>query len=430
MKIIDYPGRDKLSKLLARPQQNLALVREQTTVIMDDVAQRGDLALLEFTKKFDGVSLKTLRVTDDEITRASGQLSADLKEAIGCAYKNIHRFHLAAMPQSGRITTQPGVECWWDYRPVERVGLYIPGGSAPLFSTVLMLGVPARLAGCREVVLCTPPQKDGTIHPAILYTAGLCGIKRVYKVGGAQAIAAMALGTSSIPGVDKIFGPGNRYVFAAKQLAQQKGVAIDLPAGPSEVMVLADSNADPRFVAADLLAQAEHGPDAQVILLTTDAVFAAKVIDIAAVQLKSLPRKKIAVMALENGRALICANRAEMLDIVNFYAPEHLILNIEDALGFSKNVQHAGSVFIGPYTPEAAGDYASGTNHTLPTAGFARSYSGVSVESFMKRITFQSVTKMGLTELGAVVMEMAEAEGLRAHAEAVRIRFKNPGGVG
>ncbi len=426
MKTISFPGREKLSEALARPQNNMETVWRQTEKIMQDVARRGDAALRAYTEKFDGVTLKSLKTPLDEIRQAEAQLPPALKEAMQKAFQNIRTFHKADMPRPGRVSTQPGVECWWAYRPIERVGLYIPGGTAPLFSTVLMLSIPARLAGCREIVLCTPPQQSGAVHPAVLYAADLCGIESVYKVGGAQAIAAMASGTASISRVDKIFGPGNSYVFAAKQQAARQGVAIDMPAGPSEVMVLADGDANPVFIAADLLAQAEHSPDAQVIFVTTQSELAAAVNNALNRQLQDLPRRDIAARALENGKMVICRNRAEMLETVNGYAPEHLILNMNDARAFSRQVQHAGSVFIGPYTPEAAGDYASGTNHTLPTAGYARSFSGVSVARFMKRITYQSISRAGLEQLGPVVRAMAEAEALQGHAQSVAVRLNSP----
>jgi histidinol dehydrogenase len=347
-----------------------------------------------------------------------------LKTAIDIAKTNIEKFHSAQKEEVKRIDTIPGVTCWRESKAIEKVGLYIPGGSAPLFSSVLMLGIPARLAGCKEIVLCTPPQLDGKIHPAILYTAAAIGIKQVYKVGGIQAIAAMTFGTETIPQVNKIFGPGNSYVTAAKQYALRKGIAIDMPAGPSEVLIVADDSADADFVAADLLSQAEHGPDSQVILITYNEKFAEKVIDAIENQLQKLSRSTIAKQALENSKCILMDNLKDAVDFINEYAPEHLIISVQDEGEYLDNIVNAGSVFLGMYTPESAGDYASGTNHTLPTAGYAKAYSGVSLDSFLKKITFQRISPKGLQSIGPTIETMAEAEGLDAHKNAVTIRLK------
>ncbi len=424
MEIIKYPAMAQLEKLLLRPARDTTGIRRQTSAIMQEVARDGDEALKRFTLKFDGISPEQFRVSKDEINSAEHLLSAELKSAMATAYRNIRLFHDAGRPVAGKIETQPGVNCWWEWKPIDHVGLYIPGGTAPLFSTVLMLGIPAQLAGCEQVVLCTPPDKTGKVHPAILYAAQLCGIGTVYKLGGAQAIAALTYGTASIAKVDKIFGPGNRYVFAAKQLAQWAGVAIDLPAGPSEVMVIADESANAAFIASDLLSQAEHGPDSQTVLLTTSETLAEQVFIEVSKQLGDLPRADIAGSALQNSKIIALHDNAQLLWAVNSYAPEHLIVVLQHPREFVNNVKNAGSVFIGPYTPEAAGDYASGTNHTLPTAGYARSYSGVSLSAFLKRITYQEITKQGLQTIGPHIIRMAEDEDLKGHARAVEIRLK------
>jgi histidinol dehydrogenase len=364
-----------------------------------------------------------LEVTEKEINQAVKGLDVELKASIQLAAANIRRFHQAQHQAGENIETMPGVRCWRKAVGIEKVGLYIPGGSAPLFSTLLMLAIPATIAGCRDIILCTPPQKDGTVHPAILFAAFVAGVKRIFKVGGVQAIAAMAYGTQSIPQVYKIFGPGNQYVTIAKQLAQQEGVAIDMPAGPSEVCVLADDTAEPAFIAADLLSQAEHGPDSQVFFVTTSKTLVPKVQQALQEQIALLPRKALAELSLSNSRAIVLSDMKDAMEMVNAYAPEHLILCCAEAEALAEQVVNAGSVFIGNYSPESVGDYASGTNHTLPTNGFARAYSGVSVDSFVKKITFQQLSKEGLLGIGKAVMTMAEAEGLSGHARAVSVRI-------
>jgi histidinol dehydrogenase len=387
------------------------------------VKLRGDSAVKRYTREFDGVILRKLEVTEKEINQAVKGLDVELKASIQLAAANIRRFHQAQHQAGENIETMPGVRCWRKAVGIEKVGLYIPGGSAPLFSTLLMLAIPATIAGCKEIVLCTPPQKDGTVHPAILFAAFVAGVKRIFKVGGVQAIAAMAYGTQSIPQVYKIFGPGNQYVTIAKQLAQQEGVAIDMPAGPSEVCVLADDTAEPAFIAADLLSQAEHGPDSQVFFVTTSKTLVPKVQQALQEQIALLPRKALAELSLSNSRAIVLSDMKDAMEMVNAYAPEHLILCCAEAEALAEQVVNAGSVFIGNYSPESVGDYASGTNHTLPTNGFARAYSGVSVDSFVKKITFQQLSKEGLLGIGKAVMTMAEAEGLSGHARAVSVRI-------
>ncbi|KAA9339849.1 histidinol dehydrogenase [Hymenobacter busanensis] len=425
MQIIRYPSAAEWPALQQRPAQAESQeVAERVRHIFDDVRQRGDAALRQYAAELDGATLHELRVSPAELAAAAALVPAELQAAIGQARQNIERFHAAQRGNELRLETAPGVECWRRAVPVQRVGLYIPGGSAPLFSTLLMLGVPAQLAGCPTIVLCTPPAKDGSVNPVILYTAALLGIDTIIKAGGAQAIAALTGGTASVPAVDKIFGPGNRYVTAAKQLAAQRGVAIDMPAGPSEVLVMADESAQPAFVAADLLSQAEHGPDSQVVLLTTSARMLEQVTAEVEQQLQELPRRDVAAQALRESRAVLLRTPEEMLRFSNQYAPEHLILAVDNAEELAAGVTNAGSVFLGHLTPEAAGDYASGTNHTLPTNGYARSYSGVSLDSFVKKITFQRISAAGLQQLGPVVETLAEAEGLRAHARAVTIRLE------
>ena len=399
------------------------MLRKQVGKIIADVRKTGDRSLKRYSKKFDGVDLKQIAVGQHEIIAAENNVSVSLKAAINVAIENIKRFHTQQVEEIKKIETMEGVQCWRRPTPMKRVGLYIPGGSAPLFSTVLMLGIPAQIAGCSEVVLCTPPSKDGSIHPAILYAAQKVGVTEIYRCGGAQAVAAMAYGTGSIKKVDKIFGPGNQYVTAAKQLVQMDGIAIDMPAGPSEVCVLADGTANPDFVAADLLSQAEHGPDSQVLLVTNDESIIEKTIKSLHAQLGLLERKEIAAKALENSKAVLIKDMDDAMALVNEYAAEHLIIASEDAHRYGAMVINAGSVFLGNYTPESAGDYASGTNHTLPTNGYARAYSGVSVDSFVKKITFQQISKQGIQNIGKTIITMAEAEGLDAHANAVKIRL-------
>jgi histidinol dehydrogenase len=414
------------NSLLERPAVDASNLFDQVRSIMQEVKLGGDDALRKFTQKFDGATLQQIEVSKEAIAAAANEVSPALQQAIRQAATNIRRFHSTQLHEESPIETQPGITCWRKVRGIEKVGLYIPGGTAPLFSTILMLGIPAQLAGCREVVMCTPPGKDGKVHPAILFAAAEVGIDRIFTVGGVQAIAALTYGTESIPAVYKIFGPGNQYVTAAKQLAQLAGIAIDMPAGPSEVCVWADETAHPDWVAADLLSQAEHGADSQVLLVTTDPSLPDKVKQAVAQQLLQLPRKELAQKALENSRAIVVNTQQDALALVNAYAPEHLIIACEEPEQLAAGVINAGSVFLGNYTPESVGDYASGTNHTLPTNGFARAYSGVSVDSFVKKITFQQLTKEGIASLAPTVMEMAMAEGLQAHAQAVAIRLNNP----
>ena len=425
MQIILNPSADQWPALLQRPVYEPELLEKSIRKILVKVQEEGDRAVLEFTREFDGVVLKELLVSEAELKAAASQVDPSLQKAIQVAKRNIEVFHSFQVKEEPAIAVMPGVKCWRRSVGIEKVGLYVPGGSAPLFSTVLMLGIPALLAGCKEIILCTPPQKDGSIHPAILLAAQLAGITKIYKAGGAQAIAAMAYGTETIPKVYKIFGPGNQYVNGAKQLVQSASTAIDMPAGPSEVCVLADESADAAFVAADLLSQAEHGADSQVLLVTTSEKFAKAVQLEIGRQLTALPRKEIAVQALNHSKAIVVADLSEAIQLANAYAAEHLIIACKNEAAVAGEIINAGSVFLGNYSPESAGDYASGTNHTLPTNGFARSYSGVSVDSFVKKITYQQLTKQGLMELGPTVERMAMAEGLEAHANAVRIRLKN-----
>lgn len=410
--------------LSQRPQVELEFLENSVKNILDRVKRSGDDALREFTRQFDKADITTLEVSQQEIDDASNILTSDLKEAIQIAAANIEKFHAAQKPVLPIVETMPGVTCWRKAVAIQKIGIYIPGGSAPLFSTVLMLGIPAKIAGCKEVILCTPPDVQGKINAAILYAAQLTGITKIYKVGGAQAIAAMAYGTQSIPNVYKIFGPGNQYVTKAKQLIHQQGIAIDMPAGPSEVLILADETANPSFVAADLLSQAEHGADSQVMLIVYNEKTLEAITTELETQLSILPRKEIAMRALQQSRALIFSDRQASIDFVNEYAPEHLIINTKDADKIAEQVINAGSVFIGNYSPEAIGDYASGTNHTLPTNGYAKASAGVSLESFIRYITFQKLTKAGLKALGPVVEKMAEAEQLTGHQAAVSIRLK------
>lgn len=424
MKTIINPDKSTWAELCQRPQMQLEFLEGAVKNILSRVKNSGDEALREITFQFDKVKLTDLQVSEQELQQAIGEVSFELKDAIRAAAVNIGKFHHAQKRQSEKIETTPGVFCWRKAVPIQKVGIYIPGGSAPLFSTVLMLGIPASLAQCTEVVLCSPPDATGKINSAILFAANLVGIKKIFKVGGAQAIAAMAYGTESIPAVDKIFGPGNQYVTKAKQMVNLEGTAIDMPAGPSEVLVLADAKANPAFLAADLLSQAEHGADSQVMLVTSSEAVVKKVVDQIDLQLEKLPRKEIAKEALQNSRAVILPD-TQAIDFINEYAPEHLILNTEDCDAVAERIVNAGSIFLGAYSPESAGDYASGTNHTLPTNGFAKSYGGVSLESFLKYITLQKITLEGIQQLGPVIETMAEAEQLRAHAEAVRVRTKN-----
>ena len=423
MKILLNPSPEKWQKHLARPAMESAKIKEIVKPIFEKVARSGDKALRKFAKEFDHVKLDSLLASQEEIQAAAAQLSPELIEAIALAKSNIEKFHAAQATPELVVEVMPGVTCSRKSVPIQRVGLYIPGGTAPLFSTVLMLGVPAALAGCSEVVLCTPPNREGNIHPAILYTAQLVGISKIVKVGGAQAIAALTFGTESVPQVDKIFGPGNQYVTAAKQMATKYGVAIDMPAGPSEVLVYADETAIPAFVAADLLSQAEHGVDSQVVLVSTSEDLAKKVVAEIGLQLESLSRKDIAAKVLKNSCAVILEDTDSAIALINDYAPEHLILALANEEAILNKIYNAGSVFIGNFSPEAAGDYASGTNHTLPTAGYARNYSGVSLDSFVKKITYQKITPQGLQALGPSVEVMAANEQLDAHKNAVTLRL-------
>jgi histidinol dehydrogenase len=425
MQLIKEPGRKDWKVLLQRPYVDNRSVVESVQQILNAVKEHGDEAVQSFTKKFDGVDIENFRVTETEFASAQHKLSDELKAAIRQAQLNIESFHRSQFSPVEIIETMPGVQCWRKSIGIEKVGLYVPGGTAPLFSTVLMLGIPAKLAGCSEIILCTPANKQGEVHPAILYSAQLVGIDKVYKLGGAQAIAAMAYGTATIDAVYKIFGPGNQYVTAAKQLVQMQGVAIDMPAGPSEVCVMADESADPSFVAADLLSQAEHGVDSQVLLVSNSDEVVERVEKELAKQLQTLPRKDIAEKALNNSRAIVIKDLKEAIDLVNEYAAEHLIINCKNANHIAEKIKNAGSVFIGNYSPESVGDYASGTNHTLPTNGFAKAFSGVSIDSFVKKITYQKLSQPGLNAIAQTVIAMAEAEGLDAHANAVKLRIKS-----
>lgn len=422
MKVIKYPSRETWKQLSLRPQLDLGYLEGVVNNILHRVKISGDAALKEFALQFDHVRIEDLRVTEKEITEASLEASDELKEAIQIAAENIRKFHAAQRREVLTIQTMPGVRCWRKSIAIEKVGIYIPGGSAPLFSTVLMLGIPAQLAGCKEVILCSPPGSDGQIDASILYAAQIAGISTIFKVGGAQAIGALAYGTESIPAVDKIFGPGNQYVTCAKQLINQQGTAIDIPAGPSEVMIIADESAEPSFVVADLLSQAEHGADSQVMLVTTSEPLIEKVQHEINRQLAILPRAAIAAQSLANSMAILLSDD-ELMNFANEYAPEHLIINTINCDQLAERVVNAGSVFLGPYSPEAVGDYASGTNHTLPTNGAAKAYSGVSLESFCKFVTFQKVCEVGIARLGPVVEKMAMAERLEGHAIAVRMRL-------
>ncbi|MBD1396049.1 histidinol dehydrogenase [Pontibacter sp. JH31] len=424
MRRITNPAKAEWPELTKRPTQNFGDLEAGIAQTFGLVQESGDKALLDLTEKYDGVRLTGLLSSAEEMASAAAELSDELKSAIQQAFNNIEKFHAQQAEQSSRVETMPGVTCWRKSVAIDKVGLYIPGGTAPLFSTLLMLGIPARLAGCPEIILCTPPAKDGSIHPAIRYTASLLGIEKLVKAGGAQAIAAMAFGTESVPAVNKIFGPGNQYVTVAKQMLSKTGVAIDLPAGPSEVLVIADESANPAFVAADLLSQAEHGADSQVVLLTNSADLLRQVEDELQEQLEALPRKEFAARALNNSLGILLQDVEEMLRFSNLYAPEHLILAVNGFEELLDKITNAGSVFLGNYSPESAGDYASGTNHTLPTNGYARAYSGVSLDSFVKKITFQHITPEGLQNIGNTIEVMAEAEGLEAHKNAVSIRLK------
>ena len=425
MIVYKYPATSDWSNLLKRPIMEAVELEGRVLAILKEVQERGDAALIDFALKFDGAAPESLLATDAEIAEAKGLVSEELKAAINVAKSNIEKFHTAQKEAEIRVETMPGVNCWRKSLPIEKVGLYIPGGTAPLFSTILMLGIPATIAGCKQLVLCTPPNKEGKIHPAILYTANLLGIKTIVKAGGAQGIAAMAFGTASVPKIYKIFGPGNQYVTTAKQLVTKYGVAIDMPAGPSEVAVIADKHANAAFVAADLLSQAEHGADSQVVLVSDSEDLINRVQTEVTAQLAKLSRKEFAAKALDNSKAFLVKDLDEAMEMINLYAPEHLILQVEDLDALVAKVVNAGSVFIGPYTPESAGDYASGTNHTLPTNGYATAYAGVSLDSFIRKVTFQKITKEGLQVIGPVIETMAAAEMLDAHKNAVTVRLES-----
>lgn len=425
MKFIKYPDKEECTKLLKRPVQDLKKIEEIVLPILKKVKKKGDKALRKFSLEYDHVTLKELYVSRKEIEDAEKLVSESLKQAINVAKENIELFHKSQQEEVLEVETMPGVICKRKSVAIDKIGLYIPGGTAPLFSTVLMLGIPANIAGCKEIVICTPTDHSGKVNPAILYAANLIGIDKIVKVGGAQAIAAMAYGTETVPKVYKIFGPGNQYVTAAKQLVSQQGLAIDMPAGPSELAVFADESAIPSFVAADLLSQAEHGVDSQVVLVSTNAQVVIAVMKEIEEQLKELPRKHIAEKALENSFAVLMRDVTEATEFLNDYAAEHLIIAVKDADAVADNIINAGSVFIGNFTPESAGDYASGTNHTLPTNGYARAYSGVSLDSFVKKITFQKITMAGMERLGPTIEILASAEMLHAHKEAVSIRLRH-----
>ncbi len=424
MKLYHNPSPLQWPEIIKRPAADMSALYTTIAPIMEAVRVGGDAAVQQYTKNFDKVHIESLLVTDDEITYAINDTPQVLKDAIMLAAKNISCFHTAQLKETLYVETMPGVSCRYKSVPLEKVGLYIPGGTAPLFSTILMLALPAKIAGCKEVILCTPPDSDGRINAAILYAAHLCGVKKIYKVGGAQAIAALCFGTETIPAVHKIFGPGNAYVTAAKQLAQQYGVAIDMPAGPSEVCVLADHTANAKFVAADLLSQAEHGKDSQVILITTHEKLLHEVQKEIKIQMATLPRADIIEQALIHSKAVLVECIQQGIDLANAYAAEHLIICGENEEVIAAQIYHAGSIFLGNYSPESAGDYASGTNHTLPTNGYARMYSGVNLDSFMKKISLQKISQAGLAALGNAIITMAEAEGLSAHAAAVKIRLE------
>ena len=425
MNRVNLQDRKSWEPLLQRPTQTVRDIENTVMEVFNEVKRNGDEALKHYTQKFDGVSLDSFLVTDNEIAEAGKKISPELKQAIALAKMNIETFHAAQKTARVEVETMPGVQCWQEKRPIQKVGLYIPGGTAPLFSTILMLVVPAKLAGCAEIVLCTPPDKYGEVNPTILYTAELCGATQIIKVGGIQAIAGMTFGTESIPKVYKIFGPGNQYVTVAKQLATKHNVAIDMPAGPSELLVVADDTANAAFVASDLLSQAEHGTDSQVILVSTSEKLVEAVEKEIERQISVLPRKEIAEKSIANSKLILVESDETAMDLINEYGPEHFIVCVANEDFYLKNIQNAGSVFIGNYTPESAGDYASGTNHTLPTNGYAKQYSGVNLDSFMKSMTFQKISEAGMKNIGNAIELMAEAEGLQAHKNAVTLRLNS-----
>ena len=424
MKNIIYPKKETWFEILKRPTQTVKEIETTVNQVFEDVQKNGDTAIKKYTKKFDKVAVTTLKVTQEEISIAVEAVSSELKKAIQQAAANIEKFHRAQKTEKIYQETTPGVVCWQEKRPIEKVGLYIPGGTAPLLSTVLMLAIPAKIAGCQEIILCSPPNFEGKIANEILYTANLCGVTNIFKVGGIQAISGLTFGTTTIPKVYKIFGPGNQFVTVAKQLATKYGVAIDMPAGPSELLIMADDSANASFVASDLLSQAEHGADSQVILVSTSEKLIEDVSKEVAKQLKELPRIEIATKAIQNSKSILVKNLKEALALINEYAPEHFIVCTNNNDFFIDGILNAGSVFIGNYTPESAGDYASGTNHTLPTNGYSKSYSGVNLDSFTKSITFQEISKKGIQNIGKSIELMALAEGLQAHKNAVSIRLK------
>ncbi|WP_026916296.1 histidinol dehydrogenase [Christiangramia portivictoriae] len=425
MKTINNPDRSQWNEILKRPTQTVADIEQTVHKVFEEIRLTGDAAVRRYTKAFDGIDLDTFKVSTSEIERASAEISEELKEAIALAKKNIEIFHAAQRTERVVVETMNGVKCWQEKKAIQKVGLYIPGGTAPLFSSILMLATPANIAGCEEIVLCTPPDKNGNVNPAVLYTAKLCGVTQVFKIGGIQAIGAMTFGTESVPKVYKIFGPGNQFVTVAKQLATRYQVAIDMPAGPSELLVYADDSANAAFVASDLLSQAEHGVDSQVIMVSTSAKMLGLVSDEVEKQLEELPRKAIAQQAIENSKLILVDTEETALELINEYGPEHFIVCSENEDYFVENIINAGSVFIGNYAPESAGDYASGTNHTLPTNGYAKQYSGVNLDSFMKQITYQKVSEEGIKNIGPAIEAMAEAEGLQAHKNAVTLRLKS-----
>lgn len=425
MKRYINPDKSEWTKILERPLFNVADLTDKVKSILIDIKENGEIAVRKYTEMFDGVAIDNPAVSAAEIKEAVNLNDDELKSAIEVAAKNIEKFHKGQRPELKKMETSPGVMCWQKAVAIEKVGLYIPGGSAPLFSTVLMLAIPAKIAGCKEIILCTPPNKEGKIHPAILFAAKLVGVTKIFKLGGVQAIGAMAYGTETVPKVDKIFGPGNQFVMAAKQLVSISDVSIDMPAGPSEVAVMADETANSGFIASDLLSQAEHGPDSQVVLITNSKELLDRVeIDLEK-QLKELRRKDIAVKALNNSIAIVIENEVKMVNLINEYAPEHLIISMKNYLDVAEKIVNAGSVFLGNYTPESAGDYASGTNHTLPTNGWARSYSGVNLDSYLKKITFQEISTEGIKNIGPVIEKMAATEQLDAHKNAVTLRLKD-----
>lgn len=423
MNVISYPKREDWDEMLKRPVMNVDTLRETVARVLNDVKARGDQAVKEYEKQFDHVELDSLAVTEDEMYEAEWQVSPELKEALALAHENIRKFHASQRFEAEKVEVCAGVTCWQKAVPIEKVGLYIPGGTAPLFSTVLMLATPAKIAGCREIVMCTPPNREGKVHPAILCAARVAGVSRIFKAGGVQAIGAMAYGTESVPKVYKIFGPGNQFVMAAKQQVSLHDVAIDMPAGPSEVEVLADATANPVFVAADLLSQAEHGVDSQVLLVTTDEALIGKVQAEVERQLAVLPRREIAAKSLANSKLIVVRDMEEALELTNRYAPEHLIIQTADYRKVAEGVVNAGSVFLGPYTTESAGDYASGTNHTLPTNGYAVAYNGVNLDSYHRKITFQELTPQGVRSIGPAVELLAAGEQLDAHRNAMAVRL-------